>query len=1621
MAKKRGIQNTSKTETRSFQKGMVKDLNETLMGEGSYLNAINAVNNSRAGDLGVIGNEQSNQFCTQAPYTIIGTIHLYDDKWAIFSTDNVDSEVGLFDESDCSYTTVANDPCLGFQKTNLIIGEAKENFDCTWQVYWADGLNPDRTMNMDNPPWIQDCNPDPQNPDCIICNDTTDLDCDKLRMARLTTIPCIKMAQGPGGGELLNGTYQAVIAYTENEQRVSDYSIPSNPVSLFDHRNVNGSLEITIESIDTTYDEFELVVIGAVNQQTVAVRVGIYSTRQKRISLDKLEQTLPSVPLRFIPLDRPAYEKSEGIYRNGEYLLRVAPTSRFSFNYQPLANQIQTEWVSVEYPPDYYAKAGVNVGYLRDEVYTFFIRWIYDTNDKSESYHIPGRPPTIYTPLGLLETDTVPSPAYTTGFVFEEYNTATAIAATGTTSDGGTVVARGQMGYWESSEIYPDDKPEIWADLCGKNIRHHKMPDNELENHFNQGNKNIRVLGVQFSNIPFPEDNDGNPIPGIVGYEILRGTREGNKTVVAKGLLNNMGSYERPDTGDTVHYQNYPYNDLNRDPLLANNWIGDNIADRAAFPFEQLGGPRYARDKFTFHSPETQFKHPFLSSKELKVYETLWGTPTGLFADPYQHPKHKILTDQGFLLGNLIGFGIAALAVIGEQKSSVQIPSQNDSTWSVTGYTIGGNVTSQTISGTALSLAEIPVSVAEGLESGFGFDYFGQILAGQQGDGSILGSAYIGLSEAMNGTQGITTAETREWNTNGGTGLHPILRVVQSIPTFLAYWGEGTDNFLSLIKSFSKWRQYATAYQSHCFHDRKDFTSSNFRTAITDASYIDDGLMEFGGVTVNNLFRSGCVGITTDPSRPVPDPVPEDTSRFKMSDAGPGLGALPVNEANFDVEFEIPNRPASAHYVGLKQRLRNQYGQVDGIIQVPTSSCMQEYVIDPTSPGGATSEIIFGGDTYIGRYTEKNTFFFFTDWMQDLPDGFEFDYRLHKMQPYPTYWMDTKNFQLNDFFSGIISLMTSVSGSPTAMLPSGFHNFDSNNIFGVPIGAVGLTFNGFASPLIETNKVMYLFYSGVRDFYVESEVNIEYRDWDDEVERRHYDPNLYEDIKQMFRTDRIKVGNFYKYDYTLSVSRFYQNFGSWATMQRRNYDPEVAETCYTYYPNRVIYSLPQNKELIYDNWLSYLVNNYKDFTSRVTAIKPIGKNGAMILFENEAPVQVPGVDVLQTDAGTKITIGDGGLFSQPLQNLVNVETPYEYGSCQNRLSVINTPAGLFWISRNQGKIFQFTGQMEDIAQKGMKWWFEEFLPYKILDDFPTFDLIDNPVIGVGCQAIYNNSDGIVYFSKKDYRLRREFQGQVTYLGDNEFRIRNARFFLGDERYFEDASWTASYDPKVQAWISFHDWHPNLMLPGKNQHMTILNRGIWKHNDRSDSYCNFYGQDYPFEVELVTPTGQSVNTLKSIEYLMEVYQWDQEEVDRYHVLDFNFDRAVVYNTEQVSGELRLNITPKNNAPAINNYPIVNASSIDILYSKEEQKYRFNQFWDITDDRGEFTTAARQIWVTEPNGYIRILNPVNLNYQKPLHQRKKFRHYQSNLRLTRRISGPNNMQLKLVNSKNQYSMR
>jgi hypothetical protein len=1597
MAKKQNaLSSTSDVHTDTFIGGLNLDANESFQDGSAWLHARNLINNSQQGDLGMVRNEPSNLYCTAAPYPVIGAIHLYDTTWAIYSTDDVNSEIGLFDENLCTYSKVVNDPCLSFKRTNLITGAARENYDCTWQLYWADGLNPDRTLNINDVPYVTTKT---VVDDCVVETSSTVLDCEKIRLSRLVGTPCIKLKQSEIG-TLFNGSYQVYLAYSIEGIRVTDYMAVSNIQAIFFHENAIGSLEVTLENVDTdAFDEFELVIVSYVDRQTKAQIMGYYSTQTRTIVIDTIDQRLNAVPLEYLYTRKPSYEKSDSIFRVTDYLLRVAPTSKFDFNYQLLANKIETKWVAVEYDADYYADGGNNVGYMRDEQYAFFIRWVYNTGEKSYSYHIPGRKATPAETV-LLNPDGADVWEPTAKSYWEVYNTAsTTQSLNQVLADGGVVIAKGKMGYWQSTERYPDNKPEVYGELCGKPIRHHKMPDDCIIPRHNQGGTKIRVLGVEFSKIAPPVDNYGNIIPEIVGYEILRGSRKGNRSIIAKGIINNMFEYNIPGRPDRKGmFANYPFNDVGADPYLTDIWYEDG-RDVNANKSLKNALTKYSKKYFTFHSPDTQFKHPFLSASEIRIYGDAYGRAEGRFIEPEGHPKHKLLTDLDAILSILIGLGNAARGIRGPKTYTLELPklTGGDSFGVAAGITAAAGATAGGITA---------VAVGSGLS-------FLQAISG------LDQTTKAGLSAAYTAAGGSFSTSTEASNFNE---LPPWLQLFNIVPMLLTFTAEGANGFLELIKQFINWRQYALQHVAHGKYDKFICTTQGAkRRKFVNGIYLKNQLYSYGtNISVNNRDRSRMVMLESGADIPDAKLAVTDNSKYTLGTekAWNKHDIKKVLETSFEKDI-------ASKYVALKIDFDNQYGQLRNVSH-DLAGCIQTLPSSFTVGSRFTSDIIFGGDIYISRYTEKDTMFFFRNWLagKNFEDGTEFDYRNYVNVPYPRHYVNTENYYFDDFVQGLgqstkQALLNLFAGQNSNnddiqnnidTLPSDLHNLDRENKLALFVA------KGF----------FYLFNSGVKDFFAESEINCGYRDHDDEPATRHYDHKDFTDLDVLFRASEITKSNYFKYDHGLSaINWFTYNLpaGTVGTIQRPDYDPIVSEKCFIYNPNRVIYSMPQ-LDLRADNWRNYLALNYQDFNSEITAIKPIGQAGALIMFRHESPMYFVGADTLESKGGVEITIGDGGLFDprQNIRNVVNTDAPYEYGSCQNKWAITATPAGVFYVSQNQGKIFVYGGNnIQDITSSGVKWWMSKFLPYQLLIDYPNFELTDNSVIGVGLSTVYDNLNQLLYISKKDYKIKDKFRELVTYNKDNIFKLGNANIYLGDPEYFDDASWTISYDVKLNKWISFHDWHPTFMLPAKNYFMTIDSKAIWKHNIRCDSYCNFYGVDYPFEIETVINLGQEVSTLRSVEYQMEAYQYKDNCHDKIHLLDFNFDRAVIYNSEQVSGMLNLVVSPKNDPYAVVSYPQVTPTAINILYSKEENKYRFNEFWDITTDRGEFSGVARNIWNTAPNGYIRTLNTVNLNYNKDPHQHKKFRHYNNRLFLRRNISGSTRINLRITNGKTNYSFR
>lgn len=671
---------------------------------------------------------------------------------------------------------------------------------------------------------------------------------------------------------------------------------------------------------------------------------------------------------------------------------------------------------------------------------------------------------------------------------------------------------------------------------------------------------------------------------------------------------------------------------------------------------------------------------------------------------------------------------------------------------------------------------------------------------------------------------------------------------------------------------------------------------------------------------------------------------------------------------------------------------------------------------------------------------------FFNDWLYDAPDGTEFDYRGYVNGPNPVYWFDTSlydadSFQINlSSLSSLYQLVTGTAGSsfsedfpPVVQLPHHMHNLD--NLAG-----------GFNGILVKKNAYAYLSHNGVRDFYVESEMNLSYRDYGHNEWEGFYNPHYGSHstpIEIIFRTDLIRKPIYYKYDNSLSVSKSFLNFATWGKVLPRDYNDEVYERAYFDYPRRVIYSLQHKEGYKQDLWRIFLPLNYKDFKGIVSSIHSFNVTGAILLFEDAEPILFQGIDTIQTTGDIKYFIGDSGLFANTEQTMVNADDVFGEGFCISSRGVVNTPFGLFFISQPSGKVYQVTGsQLTDIT-RGLSKWFKKYLPSQLLSDFPDYPHYDNPLIGVACQMVYDPTEELIYVIKRDFKyIRNEglnYDSNTPYVTIKQDRLITST--IENEDFFEDCSFVASYDPTTKKWISFHTWKPSLVMPSikhfytferirTNEGLSYMldsNSKVWLHNDRTDSYCVYYNQPSYWEVEFAISVPNTITVLRNLEYVLECHYTSDDVINNAHLLDYNFNRALIYNTEQISGWLKLNVKSKTNPFADLQYPRLSDTmdAYEILSSKEENKYRISQFWDIVRDRGGFSSNVPKLFNETANGILRDINLTEVDYQKSIVERKKFRHYTHKILLKRVFEAGETvmpkMILKIVNVKLGISVR
>ena len=458
-------------------------------------------------------NEPSNELCLNFPegYQLIGTHFIQEKSKHIFFLANPEtggSEIGYMDNNDCVYHTLcsetstgetvcANSPCLNFDINYPIHKAVHKITNCTTEVYWTDGLNPRRFINIEQVPYITTYTGD-QNCDPIV---EAVLDCNKLKVQPNFSIPSIDITGTAVGGDLKAGAYQFAIQYcnASGDGYTSYYSV-TNPISIANtdvttpdfNYSVGKSILLSIGDIDITgyFQYFNLAVIKTINNGTSVELVGTYKIQDKVTTLTYTGQNVTQIPLSIADILEkfPYYDIAQDVTSVQDYIVWDNLTSVDRINYQSIANNIILQWETYKLPAgndysDSFYTSNLR-GYLRDEVYAFEIVFLLDNGKQTDGFHIPGREknaqelaqPDVTTANADYVGDGTPQPYW------KIYNTANVLTTypVPTTSAGKIGDAypyqSGEFAYWESEEEYPCNV-DVWGDLAGQKIRHHKFPD----------------------------------------------------------------------------------------------------------------------------------------------------------------------------------------------------------------------------------------------------------------------------------------------------------------------------------------------------------------------------------------------------------------------------------------------------------------------------------------------------------------------------------------------------------------------------------------------------------------------------------------------------------------------------------------------------------------------------------------------------------------------------------------------------------------------------------------------------------------------------------------------------------------------------------------------------------------------------------------------------------------------------------------------------------------------------------------------------------------------------------------------------------------------------------------
>jgi len=1388
-------------------------------------------------------------------YILIGTHFIQEKNKYIFFLANPttgDSQIGYMDNNDCNYNVFISAKCLNFNVAYPIHKVVHKITNCSTEIYWTDGFNPRRYLDLDPlkiPRLLVEtstfCDPDY----------TDEVDCNQLKLQPNFSIPGLSVVDVVTGGSLTAGTVQFAIQYSDSASNpyTSYYSI-TNPTPIADPRltipdfnyNVGKSVVVQIDNLDTSgqFQYFNLAVIKTINSIASVELIGTYFIDSPTINITYTGQDVTAIRLAINDIFEryPYYDIAQDVTAVQDVLVWSNLTSIDRINYQSIANNITLQWQTYRIPADENYADELNAtnlrGYLRDEVYAFEIVFLLKNGKQTDGFHIPGR--------SVLATDLTnvykTGPAATADFIgvptnvedvtgyeyspyWKIYNTAIVTGeGDGLPIGNATPHKQGNFAYWESSEKYPCN-PDLWGELADQPIRHHKFPDVLVSPIIEsatptilsdgkygvtmQSNDAVFPIGVninitQITNLIQRSNLTEDQKADIVGFKIVRGDRGTNKSIVAKGILRNVGMYTRED--QTYYYPNYPYNDLDEDPFL--NEI-NNAYSKISEPWliictddgeyiyidpntnKEVIKPMVAGENYEFcaigkpRQKDLGVGKALIGPANYNVWNVsaMLGRPRGFgvdWEDPFTDDNQEYKVTHGFVDGLFGGSSTNVWArMVVEDLDGPSNDCNNSTTWE---NPLGGTIKC----GANTNLLPYDINDPNLLPGGIspiGYIPF-PTYAGGLGY-SRRSSLNCSVETPIQPIKTPASQYRHVFNSPETSFGQPFLGNVLKLENVM--YGAGSGHFVEVKKNakyklISKEAQIDalnssaaiggitqdfnatamfTAYQAYLTIYINGITRRNYAYSFNSIASYD----YFGDIENNQQIKQRPIDLTqylipgvqsVGDNYNINNYQRESSVFIKTIDTVnpllfpsnvPSINPAGTTSATAliidDSRFTISESGACATPAREQDMtVVSYYGSIKNIFDNQWGQIYSYQTIDT----GFQKTLPFSGisnATVFGGDTFISRFAFKTK----LP--FFIDNRVGAPDDSDIFYDEIGNIAYPKYWHSARSILEdySVPGEATIMknlISYKATNFDCPNDTSAIISVDGAG----ASLRTYYDGYFYLFAYGIPNFYCESSYNTDLRQ---AIDNRagdfwpHVSTSIPDDwVQESFVP--IAFDNTYTYNITFSKQNKENVF--------THLPPDWTEQlCYTNYPFRAIYSDPQTVDADnrVNNWLSYSALSYHDFPQNygnLISLDGIQNRAILARFENKSFLY-NNLLTIDTSNPQAAYVGNPNMFSAPPIDFA--ETDLGYAGSQNKF-LLKIPQGQVTVDAKRGQVFLIGGdQAQDLSAfgSGMNRFFTDHLAFEILRYFPDVNT-DNNFTGIGLHGVYDSKFDRVILTKLDY-------------------------------------------------------------------------------------------------------------------------------------------------------------------------------------------------------------------------------------------------------------------------------